>query len=540
MVPRAPSIITGIPHEPLIRVSEFIDTYGQHVGGSERKLGDITTTFPPPTFFQDKTRLDATAARCDILDEIEVSNTPFSDPTLFGLLKEWHDFLVTKAHPHHEREEAARKAKGVRPTWKSVHGRPGEGTDIGGSGSHAIGDGSREDEEVEESAEEEEGINENHTREGYARRAHERRPVATRIFLKTANMMADATSDQAVETSTSKSQRFTSDSHSAPASESAASATAFSRSGQKSSRMPRRDSPTSAGTTESSFSTSAQRQPRIPPVSNISIIQEQNMQRLQDYLTPAQGEDAEDTSAFLKTAIEVNIEKLMKGIASSPLASLNVDQRFEVPTSERPPINFRNISLPAVRSPPYRAITDPNEVVVTVAIQSNTHPSRRMQEVKLLGSNTLLDLRNAFMCPSDFTLQGHDEPPEGHPQQNTATRKASSSMFCIESCFYIDNPYLHAKADKKRAIVEQEQDRQIRLKHQTLMRRREAERKQREARNNDHASSSQNNSNMLLDTDVLELERELDNVPPTVFLPMEKMEIENEEELKSISEDYST
>ncbi|KAG0225643.1 hypothetical protein BGW42_004198 [Actinomortierella wolfii] len=264
------------------------------------------------------------------------------------------------------------------------------------------------------------------------------------------------------------------------------------------------------------------------------------MQRLQDYLTPAQGEDAEDTSAFLKTAIEVNIEKLMKGIASSPLAGLNVDQRFEVPTSERPPINFRNISLPAVRSPPYRAIMDPNEVVITVAIQSNTHPSRRMQEVKLLGSNTLLDLRNAFMCPSDFTLQGHDEPPEGYPQQNTATRKASSSMFCIESCFYIDNPYLHAKADKKRALVEQEQDRQIRLKHQILMRRREAERKQREARNNDHASSSQNNSNMPLDTDVSELERELDNVPPTVFLPMEKMEIENEEELNSISEDYST
>ncbi|KAF9973809.1 small nuclear RNA activating complex, polypeptide 3 [Actinomortierella ambigua] len=484
----------------------------------------------------DKVRLDAVAARCDIHDEIESSNAPFSDPTLFGLLKEWHDFLVTKAHPHQEREEAARQVKGVRPSWKSTHGHPGEGSDNGISvgsrsggnlgktaGSDGNGMGGMEEGEEDE--------DNDSLRDGsvvaQTRRGPERRPVASRIFLNTAGRSASVSNDPAAEST-------------APGSSASTSKSTRTTKAPKSGSAPAK-----------------QQAPRVPPVASIRIIKEQNMQRLQRYLTPAPGEDTEDQPAFHKTTIETNIEKLLEGFASSPLATLNVDHRFEVPTSERPPLNFRNVYLPLSRySRPYRAVTThAQEVVLTVAIHSSSNPSRRTQEVKLLGSNTLLDLRNVLSCSSDFVIQGQDELPEDHPVQkhyrNTATSKSSNSMFYIEGCFYIDNPLLHAKADKKRALVEEERDRQVRLRHQIFLRRREAEQKRREqtsaARAASHASDD-TSSNMetdggtsedLLDVDVSDLESELLNVVPGVDLPLEKMEVEYAKELEEVSEDYS-
>ncbi|KAF9164562.1 hypothetical protein DFQ26_001328 [Actinomortierella ambigua] len=545
-VPRVPTIITAVPQEPLIKVCEFKKSFNNHaddntaIGGSSTNNGATATL--PSIFAQDKARFDAAAARCDIRDEIEASNAPFSDPTLFGLLKEWHDFLVIKAHPHDEREEAVRMQMGVRPTWKSMHAPPGEGSDSGvvaggsGSGMSLLAGGltggvrkgiDRMDDEGEED-EERIGL-----REGsvvpQTRRSQEKRPVATRIFFNTAGKAADTSNDSFSGSPLTSNEESLE--QQASSSQSSTSATRSSKADSRIQGKKRAVSPSVA---------------RVPPVTKIKIIEEQNMARLQHYLTPRTGEDTKGQSGFLKTAIEINIEKILQGIASSPLATLNVDQRFEVPTSERPPINFRNVYIPPSRKPKaHQALTtqeQEDEVVLTVTIQSSTDPSRQMQEIKLLGSNTLMDLRNVLSCPSDFALLGHDEPPEDHSIQqqyrNTATSKPSNSMFCIESRFYIDNPLLHAKADKKRALVDEEHDRQARLRQQIHERLGEVER-QGDEQQQQQQRTDLDPSGMEIDDDVSELRRQLHAVPPEVDLPIEQMDVEYEAELAEVSEDYS-
>ncbi len=114
-----------------------------------------------------------------------------------------------------------------------------------------------------------------------------------------------------------------------------------------------------------------------------------------------------------------------------------------------------------------------NEVIVTVRTYkplkasvrsmaaSTTNPSRYIQEVWLLGSNLLSELRDKIKCPADFAIPGEmsDSPPwkkaktdpkvtsaAGSKHYKSSSKEAPkmarelypSGFFFIEGCFYRD------------------------------------------------------------------------------------------------------
>lgn len=86
------------------------------------------------------------------------------------------------------------------------------------------------------------------------------------------------------------------------------------------------------------------------------------------------------------------------------------------------------------------------EVVLAVSIYQENHPSRKLQEFNVLGSQTLASLRDAITCGSDIWMESENQKRTQKDRKVTATqvsnlkfrKKRYPSYFFINGCFYSD------------------------------------------------------------------------------------------------------
>ncbi|KAG2184936.1 hypothetical protein INT43_000849 [Umbelopsis isabellina] len=97
------------------------------------------------------------------------------------------------------------------------------------------------------------------------------------------------------------------------------------------------------------------------------------------------------------------------------------------------------------------------EVVLAVAIYQEKHPTRKLQEFNVLGSQTLASLRDAITCGSDLWMDAEKTKTGRKERKITASelqrlrglKKQYPSFFFINGCFYSDtrNKNLKGRVD---------------------------------------------------------------------------------------------
>ncbi|CEP17268.1 hypothetical protein [Parasitella parasitica] len=80
-----------------------------------------------------------------------------------------------------------------------------------------------------------------------------------------------------------------------------------------------------------------------------------------------------------------------------------------------------------------------DDTLITITIFNPQNPHAKFQEIEMLGSQTLSNLRDAIYCQSDFTQNRHYKNQDPNEKiVNTTKTKLSPSMIYMDHVFYID------------------------------------------------------------------------------------------------------
>ncbi|KAF9115094.1 small nuclear RNA activating complex, polypeptide 3 [Mortierella sp. AM989] len=566
-----PSIVTAEPQGDLFPILPFALNFHKLV--QEQKDHD-----PYYEYFSDRDQEREVEQRCDVTEDFEEANQIFADPTVFGLLKEWHDGKIVETKEHDPT---------LRPTWSSVFGQADDINEYGDPSNLHLKDFSRP------------SSNSDHILRrllSSPARGRKRIPYdnsrATRHSerLKSRSTISDGNRKRQRTSSPVPEATDTDQPHDPSASTSTATANVpLSPSDvivipDPSTSSVAESTPTSVLNYASSTTHSSQRntpaeindsRPNEPNVSaktkNPMSIKRKDiaMQKIHDQedallLLERAEERAAVESHFVKTTFETNFQKYSLMIDDCKLRTLSEGARFELPVTLRPPVNY--VGIQRASSNTQRQPILGTETIVSVAFYSSLRPSQRTEEYLFLGSQPLTAIRDAFYCLHDFTTRGADEPPLDAPTRNTTDRKVSNSFLFIEGVFYSDSPLIRAKIDRRNELKENERRRLSELAEKCRQRYMDALNKRKEIRRGKmRASSTQTleNSNSRfsktsrqgdtpedegededededeeVDYDDSDLREQMRNTEYR-DQSIEEIELENEEEYANASLDYS-
>ncbi|KAF9348337.1 small nuclear RNA activating complex, polypeptide 3 [Mortierella sp. NVP85] len=472
-----PSIVTAEPQGDLFPLLPF--------GLNFKTLVEQQEDHDPYyEYFDDRDQEYEVAERCDTWKHQVEANKLFEEPTVFGLLKEWHDQRI---EPFQEVQDPT-----LRPTWASVYGQaeddvehgniadmyPREHPQPGGS----IDDGLRR--LLSSSA---------RGRRQVPYRSRPRRPqrgwLGKRPHTEALDEEPDKDEDTEIQRTNkggmakspfSNAQDTNMDLGSEESWEAAIRASTADKTTSTTSTtldlspmdaregvqhveepMTRTDNLQNLALDPTRSSTAATRSNNgstsLCRANGIHAIERDDTQHDDtEHESNTQGEtDLQDGEGerIPITSLEHRFHEYSLKIEDSRLKCLADECRVELPMSYRPPLNYLE-PRPSRYSVPYKPVLD-TETVVSVALYRAHQPSQRMQEFLFLGSQPLTAMRDAFHCRSDFPpYAGDDDSP-----YNTKTRKSSNSYMLIEGVFYVDSPLLRAKIDKKNELQEMERKR---------------------------------------------------------------------------------
>ncbi|KAG0375585.1 small nuclear RNA activating complex, polypeptide 3 [Mortierella sp. AD032] len=534
------SIVNVLPQGKLFHLQSFSDEYHQLVQASK-------DTDPYDAYFgTDKEREELErqmAAKFDTWDDTELVNDMFGDPTVLGLLQEWHEERLGG-------DTGAAVNRNLRPTWSSVFGKVDGMTELGDQSNlhlkgrftpHAGRPVTMGDDNVRRllsSAER------GRKRVPFVSGRGGRKPQALMKSARTprASKKVNVASTEAAAGSQTQDelqgQRENQENDEGSSSEPKGTET-----------MSLADTnPSNNPTSTDGAGTEILSAPSIPDgMSPEEYAQLQKDARLIEQLAEQRAQQ-EIENQIAKTSLESKFQKCSLMVEDSTLASLSPRSQVLLPTHQRPPLNFVPPQPPRF-SRPFHPIME-NELVISAAIYNARRPDQRMQEFLFLGSQRLSALRDAFECASDVDAKGWEEYPEVSNLQNTAERKTSNSFIFIEGVFYSDTPLLRARLEKRDELREEANTRWEELEKQRQERYQEAVRlrniRRRELREvTTLGSTDRGDENIEDDDDDLDLEFDdsdlLAQMEETAYQerPIEHIAVQSEDILEKISEDYS-
>ncbi|KAF9920955.1 hypothetical protein FBU30_009067 [Linnemannia zychae] len=537
----APRIVHSIVHvEPqgeLFHLESFSNKYHSLI--QTQKDSDPYDAF----ITENKNFEQEMAERFDTWDETELVNDIFGDPTVLGLLQEWHEGRLAAAHkgPKDDQE--------LRPSWSSFFGKVDEVTEFGDqSNLHLKGRSmphlgrpmASGDDNVRRLL-------------SSSDRGRRRIPfVSGRQNARPKNLtkVGDEGKENVAKRQKLSVQQGSYENHdgskisgSAPLNTAPAVVTSGSTANTAAASV---ESTSTNNNINSSGSLSA---PLLDPPSDMSIEEYTQLQKdvhLIEKLADRRAQQ-EVEKRITKTSLETKFQRCSLMLEDSDLKSLDLTSQILLPVNQRPPLNL--LPVPPHRfSRPFDPIME-NDLIVSIAIYNPYRPDRRMEEFLFLGSQRLSALRDAFNCASDTAISEWDELEERTQCQNSADKKTSNSFFFIEGTFYSDSPLLRARLEKREKLREESNGLLEELEKQRQERYQEAVKSRNQKRHElrkdlmlDGMESDEDNldddDDMDLDFDDSDLrakmeectyyERTLDNIP-----------VENQDLLEKISEDYS-
>ena len=512
------SIVNVQPQGQLFRLQSFADDY-------RSLLQDQKDTDPYDAYFADNKDLEQQIAeRVDTWDETELVNDIFGDPTVLGLLQEWHEERLSSTRGPVSRD--------LRPTWSSVFGKVEDVTELGDrSNLHIKG---RFTPHLGRPV----AMGDDNVRRLLSSTDRGRRRVPfvsgrgkTRSSIR--GVKAPRISKKEVEAAGTRMQDEASNSTSAEAPTATTISTATS----------------TARVTDINSLESSSSAPLKPDIPAAELVQLENDARLIEHLAEQRAQQ-EIENRIAKTSLETRFQRCSLMLEDSTLESLALKSQSLLPIQQRPPLNlvppapprFSRLFVPIMEE----------ELVVSVAIYNAHRPDQRMQEFLFLGSQRLSALRDAFECASDNEIREWDEFSDALKVHNTADKKTSNSFFFIEGVFYSDSPLIRARLEKRnqlreeasRRLDELEKLRQERYQEAVRLRNRRRRLLREDmalgsvSRANDDAGDNGDDDDMDLEFDDSDLRAQME---ASTYLeqPIENIEVENQNRLEEISEDYS-
>ncbi|KAG0272933.1 small nuclear RNA activating complex, polypeptide 3 [Linnemannia exigua] len=526
------SIVNVMPQGNLFHLQSFSDEYHQLVQASK-------DTDPYDAYFgtgEDREEVERQmAAKFDTWDDTELVNDMFGDPTVLGLLQEWHEERLGGD----TRAAGTAASRNLRPTWSSIFGKVDGMTELGDQSNlhlkgrftpHAGRPVTMGDDNVRRLL-------------SSAERGRKRVPFVSRRGSGKPRALLKSTRTPRVPNKANE------------ASTEAAAGSQTQDNGEGSSSAPNPTAtmtladinPSINPTNTDETGTETSPAPSIPDgMSPEEHAQLQKDARLIEQLAEQRAQQ-EIENQIAKTSLESKFQKCSLMVEDSTLASLSPRSQVLLPTHQRPPLNFAPAQPPRF-SRPFHPIMD-NELIISAAIYNARRPDQRMQEFLFLGSQRLSALRDAFECASDVEARDWEEYPEVSNLQNTAERKTSNSFFFIEGVFYSDTPLLRARLEKRDELREEASARREELEKQRQERYQEAVRlrniRRRELREDTTLGSTDCGDENIEDDDDLDLEFDdsdlLAQMEETAYLerPIEHIAVQHQDVLEKISEDYS-
>ncbi|KAF9357183.1 small nuclear RNA activating complex, polypeptide 3 [Mortierella sp. AD094] len=548
-----PSIVTAEPQGDLFPLLPFAINFRQLI--QEQYDHD-----PYNEYFSDLDQEKEVAQRCDTQEDFEVANQLFEDPTVFGLLKEWHDGKMVEA------KEDTNST--LRPTWSSVFGQVEDITEYGDPSNLHLKDVSRHHPSI---------VSDDKLRRllsssarGRKRVPFENNRVTSRLRQETPKKKATFNDGKRKRQRSSSTFPEISDNdheHNPSASDTAVHSTSQpptnsivppSPSTNSNTRSPSILAPTPAPVVTHDSQQNIQADDGIDdPDTSMSTKRPKSRKDIDNAMK--EKHDQEDAllveemaeeraileSRFVKTTFERNFQKISLLIDDCKLKTLSGESRFELPMTLRRPVNYLE-PQDASSYKPFHPISD-TEMIVSVALYSPLRPSQRAAEYLFLGSQPLTAIRDAFYCLHDFTTRGADELPLNAPNRNTIDRKVSNSFLFIEGVFYSDSPLIRAKIDRRNELREEERKRLSEMAEQARERQKRALDRRKEIRRGKMVASSTRVPNRLSRQES-DMDMEADNNYSDVRAhiksnyqdpPIEEIELVNEQEYAKVSLDYS-
>ncbi|KAF8982237.1 small nuclear RNA activating complex, polypeptide 3 [Entomortierella lignicola] len=545
----APSIVSAEPQGELFPLLSFANNFKQLV--QEQKDNDRYHEY-----FADLDKKKEAARRCNIKEDLEQVNQLFTDPTVFGLLKEWHDGKLADLN---EAEST------LRPAWSSVFGQVEDITEYGDSTNLHLQDLPRFptvndfklNKLLSSSTRGRRRIPFGGDRSASPQRKRQRKRLENLTSSTTAyghekcrreplTEPEEGDNDQEYNQPGIDSNMTLSlpnpsinpitELESVPDSD---PTSVIIHSSQRNSQIRTSDDDAE----ELSNSTNVKK-------SNLGsgleiATQEKHDQEDASLIQEIAEERAVAESRFVKTAIENNFQKLSLMIDDCKLMTLSEGSRFTLPMSLRLPMNYLVPQrVPSVNHP--QPISK-SEIIVSVALYSPHRHSERTAEYLCLGSQPLTAIRDAFYCLLDFTTKGADELPLDAPTRNRFDKKVSNSFFFIEGIFYTDSPLVRAKIDKRNELRDNEQRRLRGDVDNSRKRQKKESRKRKEICDGKMvASSAQTPAGIdpIQQDELEDMQADKDDTTDQMRSTyqeqsIEEIELENEEEYARVSLDYS-
>ncbi|KAG0278779.1 small nuclear RNA activating complex, polypeptide 3 [Linnemannia gamsii] len=525
------SIVNVQPQGQLFHLQSFSDDF-------HRLVQDQKDSDPYDAYFADNKDLERQIAeRVDTWDETELVNDMFGDPTALGLLQEWHEERLGSTKDPVNRN--------LRPTWSSIFGKVDSVTEFGDqSNLHlkgrftpllrrpvAMGD----DNVRRLLSSSERGRKRVPFVSGRGKsRGSTRGNKAPRISKMEAGAPGAQIEGEPRNSTFAEGSTVTTTS---TASTHAAIGTSSTGVTDTHPPEPRPSSSSSAPP------------PSQPDKLTAEDVQLQKDAQLIEHLSELRAQQ-EIEKRIVKTSLETKFQRCSLMLEDSTLESLALKSQIILPVQQRPPLNLVPLAPPRFSRPFVPIMED--ELLVSVAIYSAHRPGQRMQEFLFLGSQRLSALRDAFECASDNELREWDEFQDASKLHNTADKKTSNSFLFIEGVFYSDSPLIRARLEKRNQLREEasmrlddlEKLRQERYQEAVKLRNRRRRLLREDmtlgsvTRINDDSGDDGENDDVDLEFDDSDLRRQME---ASMYheQPIEDIEVENQDHLEEVSEDYS-
>lgn len=531
----APRIVHSIanvqPQGQLFHLQSFSDDY-------HRLVQDQKDSDPYDAYFADNKELERQIAeRVDTLDETELVNDIFGDPTVLGLLQEWHEGRLGSTIDPPERN--------LRPTWSSIFGKVDGVTEFGDqSNLHLKG---RFTPHLGRPV----AMGDDNVRRllSSSERGHKRVPFVSGRGKSRGSMRgnkASRISKMEAGAAGTQIEGEPRDSTFAEGSTVTITSTANTYAALGTSFTGVTDTNPSES---SSLSSSSAPPPPQPDMLTAEYVQLQKDAQLIEHLAELRAQQ-EIEKRIAKTSLETKFQRCSLMLEDSTLESLALKSQILLPFQQRPPLNLVPPAPPRFSRPFVPIMQD--ELLVSVAFYSAHRPDQRMQEFLFLGSQRLSALRDAFECASDNELREWDEFQDASKIHNTADKKTSSSFLFIESVFYSDSPLIRARLEKRNQLREEasirldelEKLRQERYQEAVKLRNRRRRLLREDmtlgsvTRANEDSGDDDETDDVDLEFDDLDLRRQMEACMYHEQ-PIEDIEVENQDHLEEVSEDYS-
>lgn len=520
------SIVNVQPQGHLFHLQSFSDDY-------HRLVQDQKDSDPYDAYFADNKDLERQIAeRVDTWDETALVNDMFGDPTVLGLLQEWHEERLGSTRGLVNRD--------LRPTWSSIFGKVDGVTEFGDqSNLHLKG---RFTPHLGRPV----AMGDDNVRRllSSSERGHRRVPFVSGRGKSRGSVRgnrAPRISRMEAEAVGTRIKGELSNPTFAEGSTPTTTSTANTHATPTTGAMETTPS-------ESSSSEAAPPPPQ-PDMLTAEYVQLQKDAQLIEHLAELRAQQ-EIEKRIAKTSLETKFQRCSLMLEDSTLESLALNSQTLLPIQLRPPLNLVPLAPPRFSRPFVPIMED--ELLVSVAIYSAHRPDQRMQEFLFLGSQRLTALRDAFECASDNELREWDEFQDASKLHNTADKKTSNSFFFIEGVFYSDSPLIRARLEKRNQLREEasirldelEKLRQERYQEAVKLRNRRRRLLREDmtlgsvTRANVGSGDDGDNDDMDLEFDDSDLRRQME---ASMYheQPIENIEVGNQDHLEKVSEDYS-